>query len=398
MISVRLLRRWINLAKRRLNGCSNPRGDLNVLPLELIIEITEYLPEASVIAFALSCRVFYNLIICKYPMCRFPKLNRRNREELLLLLEKDLGHLYFCHTCVELHAWKHSWDINKLWDSPKAPPCIAAYMFSPKLYLQANLPYPLARVIMNRHFYGDKHGLALKKLTQTSTPYIWSDGTNVRSSSQGYIVGDDLYLIHDCRIWQKHGKAPELRQFIDGTEVRICPHICLGREMFSSDSRIPQLNQPATEPAPFSPLSNAVGSCPTCQTDYSLSITYEGEKRGWIIAVRVYQQFGSCRSPHDWTWRHMAEESELNQPRSVAVGPGMLRYWWGCANEEGVVGLEGEFVGEPRNKDSCIPGPRRCPWQGLGQVHGRDHDCATYESESEGGELSDAMLGRLGLD
>lgn len=394
MTSARLLRRWIHLAKRRLNGCSNPRGDLNVLPLEIMLEVAEHLPEASVIALALTCRVFYNLIICKYPWCRFPDLSRKNKQELLLLLEKDLGHLYYCHACVELHAWKPSWDIKKLWDSPKARLCITTYIFSPKLNLPGHFPYPLARAIMNRHFYGEGHGLPLKKLTQASIPLELSDGNTVKRTSQGYIIGDDLYLVHDCRIWHKYGNTPDLRWFIDGTELRICNHVCIGREMFPTEDRIPQLNQ-ATG-APFTPVSNAIGSCPTCLTDYLLNIS-EDTKRGWTISIKVYQKFGSCRSPHDWEWRLMAEDSELNEPRRMNVGPGMLRYWWGHANEEWV-DLEGEFVGEARNLGVYIPGPRRCPWETFHQPHGRDHNCATYESEVEESGESDAVSGRMGLD
>jgi hypothetical protein len=54
---------------------------------------------------ALTCRALYGICFAKHKV-----LDVVDREELPLILEKDVTTLYFCHSCVKLHRWHGRWS------------------------------------------------------------------------------------------------------------------------------------------------------------------------------------------------------------------------------------------------------------------------------------------------
>lgn len=61
----------------------------------------EHLPPAAAVALALTCKPLFSLVFETARLC----LDGSQRQELQLLLEKDLGHnWWYCHTCSVLHA------------------------------------------------------------------------------------------------------------------------------------------------------------------------------------------------------------------------------------------------------------------------------------------------------
>jgi hypothetical protein len=58
--------------------------------------------------------------------------------------------------------------------------------------------------------------------------------------------------------------------------------------------------------------------CWRCKTDWEASIEWADTGRGWTVIVRIYQELGNCRLPHDPKWQAMT--SRYKQFRGVARG------------------------------------------------------------------------------
>lgn len=137
-----------------------PQTNPNAVPLppELISRILSYLPPESVISFALTCRRFHPYMPSPPPTT----LSGQARQALLVWLEPENPRLYFCHPCNDLHTWqcvpdryhrltqydRYCRDRRNPWYYFAGLPGIDSY--------QMNLA--LARLVMNRHLYGDLHG------------------------------------------------------------------------------------------------------------------------------------------------------------------------------------------------------------------------------------------------
>ena len=353
-----------------LQKIPSPMGDFESVPLEIVLLITKYLPDVALHSFALTYRPYY------HALCgRFPYLKRGGKEELLQLLEKDTSHLFFCHHCVQLHAWRSSWDAHDTWNPPNERKCLHKYSYFTGPYVRKScIPYHHARVVMNRHLYGASHGLPLRILEHYSLQTDLSYGAILQTSTKARIVNNELFLLQDCKVWHRRGYAPDLRLSIDESMLEICQHLTVYKTESFSEHRIPELERGARGPSLFIACAASVGSCPTCLTDYSITITWRGKDEGWFIHMLIYRQFGSCRSPFDWNWRHMAESYNRNQPRCLTEDPGIVKHRW-SQGDSGTLGPIGKFVGRANNLTSYIPGHRRCDWDAYCRP---DHDCATF--------------------
>jgi hypothetical protein len=84
------------------------------LPVELVIRITFHLsstPE-SILALSLTCKSLFHVLqgdVVKYR-------NQQCRQNLLLLLEKDLGErVFYCSVCRQLHTFSAWWSPVNVW-------------------------------------------------------------------------------------------------------------------------------------------------------------------------------------------------------------------------------------------------------------------------------------------
>jgi hypothetical protein len=129
--------------------------------------VAEHLTNPSVISLALTCPTLYSLC---FP--HDPCLSTNEKEELLLLLEKDIANLYFCHCCTKLHRWHTRWgnvflmkEICSLFSlAEENLPCKEHFecdeIFLPLICI---IPYHYARLVMDRHLYGRTHGLPTRR-------------------------------------------------------------------------------------------------------------------------------------------------------------------------------------------------------------------------------------------
>jgi len=129
------------------------------LPLEIILMIAAHLDECTLVSLALTRQSLYYLW-----KPRSLPLQLAEKEKLLLLFEKGIPFLCYCHYFVKLHRWyRHSSRSVALWYEERQP-CRRNTsnhsVLSPTFYA----PYYYARLAMNRHFYGSKHGLPLHSI------------------------------------------------------------------------------------------------------------------------------------------------------------------------------------------------------------------------------------------
>jgi hypothetical protein len=316
-------------------------------PPEIIFMIMAYLNKTSIMSLSLTCRTLFR--IC------FPQsleLSRLEKEDFLLLLEKDVAHLYFCHHCVKLHRWSTSWfhtrNFEVLIDLCFAMRCREESCFSNSSTYR--LPYPSARVVMNRHFYGAAHGVPASKLDGRGTKTDIKFGVKVCGTTYARIIDDQLILLSVLTISQSQGDAKLLREFIDQRGPIVCHHLHTATwSKRSHIHRVPEIVMNNSLPDYFISCSPSIKSCIICMTDYCIDISWHGRRKGWIIKIVTYRQLGAVRSPFHWTWSSILYGLSQDGQRWLDPSryrPGFLRHMWSKADD---VLLEpgGEWVGEP---------------------------------------------------
>lgn len=326
---------WISQRVRSLIPTPPVLGAFAV-PTEITLIISSHLNITSRLCLALTCRTLF--LVC------FPKrllLESTEKEELLLLLEKDVSSHYFCHCCAELHRWHGRWtrSINQ-WNL-NCLPCEQGVPKTLLLPIIGRLQYYYARLLMNRHLYGPRHGPPLRSLEYGNRSLRWPGGIVEVTSRCARIVDNQLLLLQTISLSHTKGDTALIRQHFNSLQRRVCAHMTTapGNPDYGPIG-VPELAEPKRASSRFSPCSHGLGSCSICLTDYSVDITWRGDRRGYSITVRIYSQVGECRSASAWEWRTMASswvprDELLRIDQSAGYELGCLRDRWNRA--EGIV-------------------------------------------------------------
>jgi hypothetical protein len=301
------------------------------IPTEIILMIASHLNRPSVTCLALTCRTLHS--IC------FPKdrlMNTIEKQDLLLLLEKDVASLYFCHYCVKLHGWHSRWSksISPWYEERES--CKRSADNHLFLSFTCHIPYYLARLVMNRHFYGPAHGPPPYKLVKRARSSHHSDGVVKSMSQQARIVDDQLLVLSIGSIFHARGDSTSLRSHIDSLGHPVCEHFTIAEGWLDhAPMQLPELVKDETTPNLFLPCDKAFGSCTFCLTDYTIDISWQGEKNGFVVKVSIYHQLGDCRSPFEWPWHTISTrrtKEELRMAHPLKHGPGHVRDQWNKAD------------------------------------------------------------------
>lgn len=292
--------------------------------------INSHLNNSSMTSLALTCQTLHRLCFPKHPL-----LDTAEKEELLLLLEKDVATLYFCHYCVKLHRWHGRWSRSiSPWYEERMP-CkrsLDNHLFLP---ITCHIPYYYARLVMNRHFYGPTHGPPSHKLKERARFY-YSDGVVESVSQHARIVDDQLLVLFVKSISHSRGDSTSLRSHINSMGHSVCEHLTLAEGCPDyAPIQLPELAKDTTTPSLFLPCDQAFGSCTFCLTDYSINISWQGERKGYVVEVFIYCQLGDCRSPFGWSWHTMSTLQTEEEPRTaypLDYRPGYVRDRWNKAD------------------------------------------------------------------
>lgn len=315
---------WLS---QRLVSLRRPRPNLGALglPHEIILMIAEHLTNVSGLSLSLTCRTLHSLC---FP--RQPDLSTEEKEELLLLLEKDIATFFFCHECVKLHRWHKRWADDLYYDIAKELPCtkgLGKHLYRPCI------PYSHARLIMNRHLYGRAHGLPISQLEDRFSLCCPLSKVTECKDLQARIIDDKLLLLTIITLSHSQGDSEQLwRDMQYPLRYKICEHLVLSARYFAGlPVQLPELAKSQNTPGQFVLCEQSFGSCTVCATDYSIGISWHGKKKGYIIKVYGYRQLGECRSPDDWHWRTMISVVKVDELRTmypVECRAGSVRDRW----------------------------------------------------------------------
>lgn len=331
------------------------------LPLEILLLVLELLSKEAVICFSLACKALYRQF--------FPKaasrqdLDRVARKALLVLLEKDIDHSFFCYDCLKLHPWRLDgrilpWDVRGR--SPSYRGCRAMHPFKAPLPEGHSLQYNLARLVMNHHLYGPSHGFPLVMIEGTFRKRCPTNDVRYQQCWRARIIQDELFLCTIFTYYHPENTTDSLMRFMRVSHQQVCPHLRIRASNASTVAswprNLPELNEDLAIPNRFiTPVRDGISSCAICRTDYQVKIQHRPSwkmwgPRGWIISIVTWQQLGKCRSPFDWDWRIMALDvmNDLNSRwRSHADMPGVIRHRWSLGDDI-LLEPEGNFVSRAR--------------------------------------------------
>jgi hypothetical protein len=319
---------WFNqrLVKRAQRRRALPSSGAFALPTEIILMITSHLEFPSTISLALTCRTLYSVCFPKSPPS-----NLAEKKELLGLLEKDAADSYVCHRCVKLHNWRKSHSRWTRGWHDKSLPCQRFPDDRLTTVRVGHIPYYYARLIMNRHFYGPAHGPRLKNLDKWRSSFHHPDGVVDTESRHARIVDDQLLISSTTTKSRLYANSDSLKQHIDEMKsIRVCKHTLLA----GSWPRYTQLSKFVENADALSEARRCgwtLRSCNFCLTDYSVSMSWKGAKKGYVVKVFIDRQLGDCRDPCDWSWRSQVQFPSSNTPRitvSDKYNLGYVRDQW----------------------------------------------------------------------
>ncbi|KAL7928944.1 hypothetical protein V8C35DRAFT_332083 [Trichoderma chlorosporum] len=233
-------------------------GSLSIPPA-IILRIIAYLDQPSLLSFTLTCQTFF---LCY--LHQSLELSSTGKQEFLALLEKDAPRYYFCHFCLKLHRWRRWWfrHFNSeipCYDKKHRNTCREKYQI--KHNGMPTLLYPLARVIMNRHFHGAAHGPLPKRAR---------------------IIGDELMLSSHILVYPNENQENP-RYTTDHAPHPLCPHLSTSASYWPR-KQLPELAARCSTDC-FVPCHESVKSCPECLTDYCITITRQ--KKRWANQNKI---------------------------------------------------------------------------------------------------------------
>jgi hypothetical protein len=332
------------------------------LPADIVLYLCqERLPPVSAVALSLTCKALFNLV---FPRARIGlDMNASERQELQLLLEKDLGHAWwYCHCCSLLRpistqgptggtrdscSWIVGWDSSRHYHNRR---WLEGSSFS--------VDYQSVRLAMNRHFYGPLKGLPLESFSveassTTLAPWQgkwlpWQERWSAR------VVQDAIFLSATRTLCGAGWTDDSLRAALDHEWRQICAHVRASSPAFCSPN--PHLRPSPTSsnfcyihallrPSPtsanvFTPCHDLVESCRRCLTDFAITVEQklehlkleEQSPAFWFISITSYQRLGSCRSPMDIQWEvfgNLMTASACLMQRDMSAYPrGAVKAMW----------------------------------------------------------------------
>ena len=176
------------------------------LPLEIVLMIATHLDGCSLLTLTLTCKSFHGLWETRNLPLRLTEI-----EQLLALLERDHPFLYCCHYCMKLHRWHGRWNRSIASWHRESLPCKRDPDNHLPLPTHHYIPYYHARLVMNRHLYGYKHGLPLRVLNEPVGTRRSREGVESSISHHARIVKDQLLIMTVMSMVHIKGSCQERR-------------------------------------------------------------------------------------------------------------------------------------------------------------------------------------------
>ena len=317
-----------NAKRSILRHLKRPERKVRLIPFEIILEICDYLDEVTIILLALTCREFHRRLLDTNH-----NLRGEERERFLLLLEKDLPNLMYCHKCNCLHNWKNEkrGSTSSYLSVPNGQPmgCKAHSITFSSFSIGGLLYFSTFRLVMKRALYGPLHGFPTSVL-DFSEEKLKQRGISVKRDRRAKIIDAKMFIRYTYSVFTIKGDVDDIWDYVTNAGETICQHAKLRRANFERQFIRPFQRQ-EVEPRRGPPIYHFVGlSCPQCLTDYHITRFRCGDDEGPGIKVTTYQNLGSCRSHRDWAWEIFRRETYQPQfpLRWRSVSPGEVERDW----------------------------------------------------------------------
>ncbi|KAK2052880.1 hypothetical protein LY76DRAFT_305349 [Colletotrichum caudatum] len=312
------------------------------LPPEIMLMVISYLSPEAVLSLALTCRSLY----CSY-FPESPILNTHSKDALLTLLERDVPKLLYCPECAILHPWRRIRRCVVLSGVRTGLSCRYNGFHSPSRL--GEMTYHHARLIMNRHLYGNAHGFPVGILNEGKRQFYGGDVcADHMYTWRARIIDNELFLhIHET-VYHPEGDMFKLERWLYyAEEGRICKHR-MAWDPPRSNSRLNvgldaelELNDGHCNSVPLPAFladmqRNTTLSCPLCPTDAEITTNWHGGRKKWSVEMKTWRQFGTCRSPSDPMWESLTFTVHTAPPwnrQEEGYPPGAIRYKWNKADK-----------------------------------------------------------------
>ncbi|CZT42112.1 uncharacterized protein RSE6_01956 [Rhynchosporium secalis] len=307
------------------------------LPVELIIEITEYLPLSSKSLLALTCHKAYNTLGTNAWTRMLSKDQLTERMNFLEHYSKDLQINYVpCHHCRTLHLCKtvfkpgrdsRIFHLLQLQYSSDQTPCRQAEDLA---YSGNDLDFRTIQIAMKWHRLGKDPNDWLYFLSYSPWPAYDREGYITSKARKFKVVQGTLICCSQRNILVRSG-WPLVQA--SSTIIDICPHstlsiqgdypVSIGR-IFASRDRVLYVDQHIR--------NSLIHSCPFCPTEYLVrwpardtGRTRKKKHSDNIIIVKTWIDLGEGRTVLDprW-WSHLHRNyttSDVFKDAGIINGP-----------------------------------------------------------------------------
>lgn len=293
-------------ASHRRNARPPPPSPFLEWPVDLI---RQHLSPVSALSLSLTCKSLSALASCQggHTTPSIP-----DREEFLLLLEKDVGRTHsYCHTCSTLHPFSSSEPYalaSSTWKLGEDDCRRRALVFFNGSGI--TLGYHHVRLAMDRHLFGPPNGLPLSKFNlplPSQAPPCFRERWSAR------ILRDEFFL-SVTRTFDRHEMTDQqLRHAIDTYYHGICIHVDTAKRASHPIRGLHPGSSSSTGSSYLTPCREVVESCSQCLTDYETTVerrwveVKDREKKKvrrafWSITIASYHRLGAGRSPFDEKW------------------------------------------------------------------------------------------------
>lgn len=343
---------------------------LTNIPLEILLKIICHLPTPWVITLALTCKDLLAVVQLLYRK----KLHIKDHDiaAVVATLQRDIPRVYCCIGCYMLRplnlggTWKdhdHQHCMERTWwkEWISAPrDCLEddiAAFWHPSTR-ESTVHFMEAHLVMNRHIFGELHGLPLQTLARQATfeKFIVFNHTNLfqqfhwhsdvktsqRLELQKYIfdqrpegaavevcpetpwrfsfnyqpriINDTLYIARFHTVDGPKVRWVDFAGLLNSMNLPICCHLQLVAEVLAlGNVFVRHCDRDNNEPSVidkvrFSGLYQDSGTCTDCNTDYDFqfSLKTNGANDEWSLLFCTYHHLGACRSQYDDAWLNLA--------------------------------------------------------------------------------------------
>lgn len=275
---------------------------LELLPLELLDLIAQFMPPISAVSFSLCCTITYSLIGPKY--LNNAKQGRFDTCALLALVERDLPDHITCYHCKKIHAIKHAERYiysKKYYTGCQMPQCLVDSQA--RKWIHSDFSTSVFRMAMKRHRQGIDCSVFLELLSLKWQIFYHAKHIGKIASWCRIVHAGGSLLVRSQAVFPL--RPNESMKFIFEHVNLVCPHY---------DWRVFGPRESTSDLEWWYQKDSFEGwgqltHCKYCATEFRIDMEDFGEV-GKLLFFTRWQNLGRGRMPLDHQWqRHLVTDN-----------------------------------------------------------------------------------------